>query len=118
MLTLQSGADVVLNGASSITEGAICLGDTGRSLAADQRGVHDRGDERQSGRVQLRRRQGAHPDLRDRFDLIDQRPLITTIATPIDNDGTIRAEADGFTSPVGNVGTTTTGTYEATAGDL
>ena len=49
--------------------------------------------------------------------VVDQDPGSTFIATSIDNDGEIRAEADGLTLPNGSQGTSSNGDYRAEADD-
>ena len=118
-LSIVEAADVDLNAAGSIDDGTFCMTDSGGgdpSLQVDAtltiastapNGVFGCNAGADVPHVKI----GAAGSI------VDQRPGDTTIHSPIDNDGEIRAEAGALFLTGSTSGATSTGDYHATAGD-
>ena len=114
-LTIRDGADVVLNGASSITgAGGVTLTgtpDPSLQVNAPLTILASAGDNPLGGSSTV-------PTIliSSTGSLISKKVGLTNVNPPIDNDGVIRAEEDALSLNGGTMGGTPTGNYLAIAG--
>jgi hypothetical protein len=121
-LFITNGADVILNGASTLNQGGVALQSNGGAapslqvnapltIAAGNTSPTPFGLDGGGATAPYLLISAAG-------SLIDQQPGPTGVGATTDNDGLVRAEAGGLTFLRGGPGTwTSTGEFEATAGD-
>jgi len=118
-LKISEGADLVLDAASTIADGSICLTDNGGgdpSLRLDATLTIGAANNQPNVFACNSGANVPHVFISSTGALVSQRPGITSLASPIDNDGEIRAEAGELRATGGSTGVTTTGRYVAGAG--
>lgn len=117
---IVEGADVVLNGASSIADGGICLRDDGGgdpSLRINAAFTIASTSAAQSAFLCDAGADVPHIFISATGSLIDQMPGDTFVKTRTDNDGLIRAAADVLQLQFGTATASSSGDYEATSGN-
>ena len=120
-LTVQEGADLVLNGASSLVGAQITTSDQGGGDPSVQiNATLTIADGTGAGPTAIGTFAGGdvpHVKVGASGQIVDDRTGDTTIQAPYDNDGTVVAQSGQLLFSSGMAGATSTGDFTATAGD-